>query len=228
MMNLKAGATQEKSIRNAGGISSRRMSRQTGERGYTLVALLAVMTIILLFITAAAPSIRHQAQRERETEAIFRGEQVAEAIRLYVKARNALPNSMEQLLEGIPSGTKKRQILRPSAARDPLSSSGEWRLVQPNDRTMIDFTRAVQLYAGGRPLTTSDPHPNIQRFAQQVASFGNVLNTGTKEAAPGGEDDSASSSVPFIGVSSRSRRNSIIHYYDIDRHDQWVFTPLFK
>lgn len=226
MMNLKAGATQEKSIRNAGGISSRRMSRQTCERGYTLVALLAVMTIILLVITAAAPSIRHQAQRERETEAIFRGEQVAEAIRLYVKARNALPNSMEQLLEGIPSGTKKRQILRPSAARDPLSSSGEWRLVQPMDRTMIDFTRAVQLYAGGRPLTTSDQ--SLQIFAQRVASFGNVLNTGTKEAAPGGEDDSASSSVPFIGVSSRSRRNSIIHYYDIDRHDQWVFTPLFK
>ncbi len=53
------------------------------EGGYTLVALLAVMTIIALFAAAAAPSIRQQAQREREIESIFRGEEVAEAIRNY-------------------------------------------------------------------------------------------------------------------------------------------------
>ena len=41
------------------------------------------MTILALFAAAAAPSIRQQAQRDREVEAIFRGEQVAAAIRLY-------------------------------------------------------------------------------------------------------------------------------------------------
>ena len=53
------------------------------EAGYTLVALLALMTLLALFATAAAPSIRQQAQREREKETIFRGEQVADAIRDY-------------------------------------------------------------------------------------------------------------------------------------------------
>ena len=80
------------------------------EAGYTLVALLAVMTLLALFAIAVAPSIRQQAQREREKEAIFRGEEIADAIRSYYLNRvttrgtlgdQALPSSMDQLLEGI-------------------------------------------------------------------------------------------------------------------------------
>ncbi|HZB45987.1 MAG TPA: type II secretion system protein, partial [Pyrinomonadaceae bacterium] len=40
------------------------------ERGYALVALLAVMTILMIVMTAAAPSMRQQARRELELEAI--------------------------------------------------------------------------------------------------------------------------------------------------------------
>src|SRR5215208_7426082 len=73
------------------------------EAGYTLVALLAMMTVLALFAMAVAPSIQQQAQREREQEAIFRGEQVADAIRSYYKDRlrfgvvgnQALPTSMD-------------------------------------------------------------------------------------------------------------------------------------
>ena len=96
------------------------------ESGYTLVALLLMMSLLALFAAAAAPNVRQQAQREREKETIFRGEQVADAIRAYYRSHgaqgvNSLPTSMDQLLEGIPRGTKKLQILRPEAARDPLS-----------------------------------------------------------------------------------------------------------
>jgi Tfp pilus assembly protein PilE len=64
-------------------VSSLEPQSDDSEEGYTLVALLALMTILALFAAAAAPSIRQQAQRDREVEAIFRGEQVAAAIRLY-------------------------------------------------------------------------------------------------------------------------------------------------
>src|SRR6185312_245593 len=88
-------------------IGVRRSLIPSAEGGYTLVALLALMTVLALFALAAAPSIRHQAQRE--LEAIFRGEEVAEAIRLYYSYQQrrvgdgdaALPNSVEQLLEGV-------------------------------------------------------------------------------------------------------------------------------
>src|SRR6266404_185709 len=72
--------------------------------GYTLVALLLVMSLLALFAVAAAENVRQQAQREREKEAIFRGEQVSDAIRSYFRFRgaqgvNSLPTSIDQLLE---------------------------------------------------------------------------------------------------------------------------------
>ena len=205
------------------------------ERGYTLVALLALMTILAMFAVAAAPNLRQQAQREREKEAIFRGEQVADAIRLYYgyygshgrAFPQSLPTSVDQLLEGIPQGTRKVQILRTSAAHDPLSATGEWRLIAPQSQGLLDFERSVAIYAGGLP-----PIPRDRVMQQlQVASvppIGNILNTSSTDTAPGGEDNSGSSSGPFVGVGSRSRRNSVINYYGIDRHDQWIFTPLFR
>lgn len=200
-------------------------SDRATERGYTLVALLALMSIMALLLIAATPSIRHQTQRSLENEAISRGEEVAEAIRQFFQAHpGQLPTSMDQLLEGIPVGAKRVQILRPSAAHDPLSSSGEWKLIPPNDPALIRFLTAVTVYAGGRPPRTRD-----QLLAQRYPlNVGTILNTGSEDTAPGGEDDSMSSSGPFIGVASRSRRASIITYYGIERHDQWIFTPLFR
>jgi type II secretory pathway pseudopilin PulG len=213
-------------------------AREHAEAGYTLVALLALMTLLALIALSAAPSIRQQAQREREKEAIFRGEQVADAIRDYYLYRitstggageQALPTSIDQLLEGvpIPGGSKKRQVLRASAARDPLSSTGEWRTVRPRASELLEFQRAVITYAGS--LVPQPTHAQIAQLQQFAAPpIVNVLNTGSALTAPGGEDSAADSSGPFVGVMSRSRNNSVLYYYGIDRHDQWIFTPLFK
>jgi type II secretory pathway pseudopilin PulG len=208
------------------------------ESGYTLVALLAVMTLMSLFALAAAPSMRQQLQRQREKEAIFRGEQVADAIRSFyiyrattqrVAGDQGLPNSIEQLLEGIPvpGGSKKRQILRPSAARDPLTTSGEWRLVRPRSQELIDFQQSLISYAGSLMPPSRDPQmAQLQQLA--VPQLTSVLNIATKETAPGGDDSGDSYTGPFVGVASRSRHSSVLYYYDIDRHDQWIFTPLFR
>jgi type II secretory pathway pseudopilin PulG len=241
-------------------IAPRRV-RWQGERGYALVVLLALITILMLFILAAAPSIRQQTQREREIEAIFRGEEVAEAIRRYASANNGqLPTSMDQLLEGVSRGTKRVQILRPAAAKDPLSESGEWRLIRINDPALLKFQTAVTLYAGGRTPVSRDPF--IQKYTPRgIASITNlnpknestITNPDSKndstqgeptpeeKATPGedvessnssddegGEDTSVNSTGPFIGVASRNRSQSIIAYYGIERHDRWVFTPLFR
>jgi hypothetical protein len=189
-----------------------------------------------MFAAAAAPSIVQQAQREREKEAIFRGEQVADAIRVYYGSRvrivgggnpqAALPTSIDQLLEGVPSGTKKRQILRASAARDPLYPSGEWRLVKPLSSELADFEQSLMLYAGNILPDARDPQINaLQRVAAlQLVAIVN-LGAGTSSSADNTSDNSTG---PFIGVASRSKRNSVITYYGIDRHSQWIFTPFFR
>lgn len=210
---------------------------RSSEGGYTLVALLAFMTLLALFASAAAPSIRQQAQREREKETIFRGEQVADALREYYAYQStsgrgagpqSLPTSVDDLLEGIPvrGGSKKRQILRASAARDSLSTSGEWRLVRPRSQNLIDFQRSVMLYAGDFLPPPQGQMVQLQQFAApQLVS---VLGTEPDQPARSEGDSSADSSGPFVGVSSRSSNNSVLHYYGIHRHDQWIFTPLFK
>ena len=200
------------------------------ERGYTLVALLVVMTLLALFALAAAPQVRQQAQREREKEAIFRGDQVAEAIRSYYRYRgaqgvNSLPTSMDQLMEGIPRGTKKLQILRSEAARDPLSSSGEWRQIGATSEDFGQFVRSLTTYSGGTPPT---PRRDLAALAGLIPRMTNIIDAGSTDTAPGGEDSSANSSGPFLGVASRSQRNSVMTYYGIERHDEWIFTPLFR
>lgn len=211
-------------------------SRQShGERGYALVSLLAMMSLLALFALAAVPNVRQQAQRDREKEAIFRGEQVADAIRLYYRFRgaqgvqgvNALPTSMDQLTEGImiPGRTKKLQILRSQAARDPLSSSGEWKLVGPTSEDFGQFVRSLMLYTGGVPPA---PRGELSSLAGLIPQMLNVIDSESSGTAPGGDDNSASSSGPFLAVTSRSRRNSVLTYFGIERHDEWVFTPMFK
>jgi len=207
-----------------------RDTKSNREHGYALVSLLVVMSLLALFAMAAASNVRQQAQREREKEAIFRGEQVADAIRAYYRYRgaqgvNALPTNMEQLLEGIPRGTKKLQILRVEAAKDPLSKSGEWKLIGPTSQEFASLVRSLTIYSGGAPPT---PRNDFRQLATLIPQMTNVLDTGSTDTAPGGDDNSASSSGPFLGVASRSQRNSVMTYYGIERHDEWIFTPLFR
>ena len=213
-------------------------ARRRSEGGYTLVALLAMMTVLMLFAMAVAPSVQQQSQREREQEAIFRGEQVANAIGEYYRYRSgtiravgpqALPSSMDQLLEGIPipGGSKNRQILRPSAARDPLTIEGEWRFILPRSAALMDFQQSIMFYTNNVIPPMRDPQiAQLQQFAAPA-----MVQTGTLGAlsatrdTPSVDDDATG---PFVGVASRSKRDSVLTYYGIEREEQWIFTPLFR
>jgi hypothetical protein len=197
-----------------------------------------MMTVLALFAMAVAPSVQHQALREREKEAIYRGEQVADAIRTYYRYRvstfrsagdQALPSSMDQLLQGvpIPGGSKNRYILRLSAARDPLTIEGEWRFVLPRSEALVDFQQALMFYNGNVLPAPRDPQmAQLQQFA--VPRLTAVTNIGSLSSTLGTSSVADDSTGPFVGVASRSRRESVLAYYGLERHDQWIFTPLFR
>jgi hypothetical protein len=118
-----------------------------------------------------------------------------------------LPNSMDDLVKGItpPGSIKTIYILRREAARDLLSSSGEWKLVRANDRAFIDFQAAVAKYNGG-----ALPQQQIiyKSFTPPLATVTGLVDLKKEEEAPGGEDNEPNGTGPFIGVVSRSRRKS--------------------
>jgi type II secretory pathway pseudopilin PulG len=202
---------------------------KSNENGATLVALLAIMTVMAITMLAVAPSIVQEIQRQKELESISRGEEVADAIKQYVITQGKLPNSLDDLLEGLPQGTKKRQILRKSASIDPLSDDGKWRLVKPNSETLIQFTRRVQNYNGG--ALPANPMPT-QRFDQFMIQIVNSINTKTdeeiKDADSAEEVDDETENVQFIGVVSKSKSRAVIAYYGLENHSKWIFTPLFR
>ncbi len=198
----------------------------------SLIAIMAMMTLFSIALLAVAPSVQQSVQREKELEQIRRGEEVAEAIRLYLNhpqnQGTKLPESIDDLLEGLPQGTKKVQILRESAAVDPLSEDGKWNLVPMNK--MANFARRVQNYNNGLLPSSENMPPAI---ANQVGAF--ITNTDTKSnddvtaGADETDDESFSTdNTPFIGVVSQSQSKSIIAYYGIENHSKWIFTPLFR
>ena len=201
---------------------------KSSEQGMTLFAVLAVMAIFAIALMAVAPTVQMEVQREKELETIRRGEEIAEAIRQYVEFYGGakLPNSMDELLEGLPNGTKKRQILRASAAVDPMSEDGKWRLIKADVATLGPFAKRVQDYNNG--LLPSNPSQIFDRFALVIV---NSLNTGseTDTTEPDeGEIEVLTENTPFIGVASQSRSKSVIAYYGIQNHSKWIFTPLFR
>jgi type II secretory pathway pseudopilin PulG len=211
--------------------SSRRRTANNGltsESGFSLLSILAVMTIFAIGLLAVAPTVMQGVQREKELESIRRGEDVADAIRQYVEFHQGskLPDSIDDLLEGLPAGTKKRQILRPSSAVDPLSEDGKWRLIKPDSQAFLNFGRRVQIYNNG--VLPSSPSQLLDRYALPLV---NIINTQSEDdlaEASEEEIDDATEGVSFIGVASQSRSKSILAYYGIENHSKWIFTPLFR
>jgi type II secretory pathway pseudopilin PulG len=198
------------------------------EQGMSLLAVVAVMAIFAMSLLAVAPTVYIEVQREKELEQIRRGEEVADAIKQYVLFyRGAkLPNSMDELLEGLPYGTKKRMILRPSAAVDPLSEDGKWRLVKPDSQAFINFGKRVQTYNNG--LLPSSPSQVFDRYALPLVNIINTKSESDLEDADDLEIDDSTGNTPFIGVASKSKSKSIIAYYGIENHSKWIYTPLFR
>lgn len=195
----------------------------------TLFAVMAIMAVFAIALLAVAPTVQQEVQREKELEAIRRGEEVAEAIRRYVTHYQGakLPTSMDDLLEGLPQGTKKTQILRASAAVDPMSEDGRWRLIKADIDSIGGFARRVQNFNGGLLPSNPEPRQNFDRYSLVLV---NSLNTELDSDNEAEDDDFEilTENTPFIGVASQSRSKSVIAYYGIENHSKWIFTPLFR
>jgi type II secretory pathway pseudopilin PulG len=99
------------------------MKRQ-GEQGFMLVGLIVAIFFILLVLSVAAPKVAEALRREREVEAIHRGNQYVRAIRLYYRKTNTYPGSIEALEK-----TNNIRFLRQRYV-DPMTGKDDWRLIK--------------------------------------------------------------------------------------------------
>ena len=130
-----------------------------GESGFSLVALVATITITLIVMGAAMPSWKYVMQNEREQELYFRGDQIATAIERYQKKNGgAAPPNLEALVKG--------RYLR-KAYTDPMTRDGKWRLIRVGEM-MVPGAGAPA--APDRPANPS-PRPGMSSLSAPGGPF---------------------------------------------------------
>ena len=114
-------------LRHRGFDSRRRAdgaSGADGEQGFMLVGLIVAIFLILLVLSIAAPRVSKELQREREVEAVHRGNQYVRAIQLYGRKNGGqFPATMEALEK-----TNNQRYLRQRYV-DPMTGKADWRLI---------------------------------------------------------------------------------------------------
>jgi type II secretory pathway pseudopilin PulG len=129
--------------------SCRRADKAGGadsEQGFMLVGLIVAIFFILLVLSIAAPKVSKELQREREVEAVHRGNQYVRAIQLYGRKNGAqFPATMEALEK-----TNNQRYLRQRYV-DPITGKADWRLIHVGEAktTVKGFF--------GKPLTGLTP-----------------------------------------------------------------------
>jgi type II secretory pathway pseudopilin PulG len=108
--------------------------------GYAFVVLMVAMTVMLVALAAALPSVYHESQREKEEELIFRGNEYAWAIFRFQRQFRRYPKSVDELIR-----TNNMRFLR-HAYKDPLSPNGKWRFIHigPNGALIDSLTMGPQ------------------------------------------------------------------------------------
>lgn len=123
--------------RAAGGGRGARLHGRT--RGVTYVWTLIAIALLGAGLAAAARSWTAAAQREKESELIFVGRQIRDAIGRYYEATpgsvKRYPARLEDLLEDRRFPDVRRHLRR--LYRDPMTGTTAWGLVAAPDRTIM-------------------------------------------------------------------------------------------
>lgn len=132
-------------------------------RGFTYLAVLVIVAIMGILLAAGGQVWQQSAQREKEKELLFVGNQFRQAIGLYYQrtpgAVKLYPRRLEDLLLD-PRYPAKQRYLR-KIFRDPMTGEAKWGLVPAPSG---GFSGVYSL-GQGEPLKTSDFRPADQSFA---------------------------------------------------------------
>jgi type II secretory pathway pseudopilin PulG len=185
-----------------GHVTKNQQSRAS-ESGYALAVLLVGIAVMSVMMSAAMPAWRHQVQREKEAELVFRGEQYARAIGLFQrKYGGAFPPSLDVLVE--------QKFLR-RKYKDPMTADGEFQILFQAAAAAPGQPGASQPGAAVPPpgvgsVTPGQPPPAQPAGGQSGFAMGTL-------GARGG----------VVGVASKSQEKSIRLYNGQDRYDRWHF-----
>jgi type II secretory pathway pseudopilin PulG len=179
-----------------------------GDEGYSMVVLMASITIMLILLGAATPGWRYLTKNDREEELLFRGGQIADGIQRYQRKNgNALPPSLDVLVKG--------KYLR-KAYTDPMSPDGKWRFLRPGEA----LVPGAPLGTPGRPGTPGQP---TRPGGGAPGPAPTPTPPGTTPGTRPGDGGPLGSTIQ--GVASRNSDESLRIFNGRERYNEWLFVP---
>ncbi len=206
---------------------SRSRPKKVSSRGYVLIGILFLVTLMVIGLVAIAPAIRTQIKRDREDELIRRGRQYQRAIQLYYRRFGRYPASVEQL-----ENTNNIRFLRRKYV-DPVTGNDEWKLIRFGQQRIR--TRPAYLGSGTTAASAlgSSPAPATATGAGTTASSATggagssaQPQAGISNAADISRPLSSSSTIgggPIVGVASTSEKDAIKELDGKNKYNEWEF-----
>jgi type II secretory pathway pseudopilin PulG len=180
------------------------------DRGYAMAALLVAISIMAIMMSVAMPVWRHNEQREKEAELVFRGNQYVRAIRLFQAKTGTFPTSVDALVQG--------RFLRQKYL-DPVTN-GEFTYIGAGSPVAAGTPATGQRGAGAPATTQLATGPNGTNISMTAAP-----GAASGQPTGGFAMPASASSVPggLIGVQSKSTDESVMVYNGRDHYNEWVF-----
>lgn len=141
------------------------------QRGFAMLMVLFMTSLVLLAVMAAAPYIRTERQREKEEEMIWRGKQYVRGIKLYYRKTGRFPTTVDDLTK--PKLGSLRFMRQ--AYKDPMNKEdGTWRMIYvgPGGQLIGSLKPPQTLQTPGQPgIPLGAANPQQQGFG--ISGFGN-------------------------------------------------------
>jgi len=106
--------------------------RGNQERGFALLLIFLMASVLAIMLYMELPRTAMQAQRDKEEKLIDRGEQYKRAIQLFVKKTMRYPAEIKDL-----ENFQNQRFLRQRYA-DPMTGKDEWRLIHVQNGMLTD------------------------------------------------------------------------------------------
>jgi type II secretory pathway pseudopilin PulG len=103
------------------------LNQSRNQKGYLLLSIMLMMTVMLIALSIELPRIGQQIKRDKEEELIHRGNEYARAVRKFYRKFGRYPLSIEQL-----ENTNNMRFLR-KRFTDPMTGKDDWRIVHQGE-----------------------------------------------------------------------------------------------
>jgi type II secretory pathway pseudopilin PulG len=215
----------------------------SAQAGYALLLALFLAALMIIATAAAVPSLLTESRRQKEEEMLWRGKQYERAIGLYYRKTGHFPQSMDQLVKGVPGVHFLRK-----AYKDPMNDQGgSWRLIylgpggqligSTRFHTLAEYQAAVLgpaaaalgVLPGNPPAATpATANPlGTQTPGQDQKQEGNTQEQpqqpGTTPAPTTFGENSPLLGGALVGVGSKVKKPSLKVYLGASKYDQWEF-----